>query len=304
MPPWLPLVLGFGGAAILGIGLLVVLLLTGDDSGVAGATQSPSPSASIGPTADASAGAPSEEPTPSPSPSPTPRPALANRSIVQVETDGLELRTEPSGGDVIGTLGSGSRLFVIGTPQDASERWYRVAVVDGPYSGCEPDVCPNDIGYVADGTSQDDATLVASTLDCPSSPMDAATLDGLLPLERLSCYGGNPIVVRGTLNSCFCDGPIDVTYNPGWLAGPVTQFLFDGTSALWLRFERNEYPDDLVAGDIVETAVSMEHEAAPACTVSGPPGDVPSNAEIVLTCRTQLVVEELTVTGHDDAIAP
>ena len=302
MPPWLPLVLGFGGAAILGIGLLVVLLLTREDRSVADASATPTPSASSVASAPASV-APSEEPTPSASPSPTPRPALANRSIAQVGADSVELWTQPAGGDVIGTLGSGSRVFIIGTPNDQAERWYRVAVVDGPYSECF-ETCPNDIGYLADGTSEADAALVAVPLDCPSSPMDAATLNGLLPLERLACYGGTPIVVTGTLNHCNCDGLIGATYNPAWLAGPVTQFLFDGTNDLWLRFAQNDYPEDLVAGDIVETTVSMEHDAAPDCAVSGPPGEVPSTAETVLYCRTQLVVEDLTVTGHDDAIAP
>jgi hypothetical protein len=307
-PPWLPLVLGFGGAAILGIAVLLVLLLTRDDDSVADASATPTPSASVAPSSEPSASvAPSEEPTPSASPSPTPRPALANRSIAEVETDGLELRTQPAGGDVVGTFGAGGRVFIIGTPQDNAERWYRVAVVAGPYSECGTGFCPMDIGYVADGTSDADAALAPAALDCPSSPMDAATLNALLPLERLSCYGGNPIEVSGTLNFCYCDGPIGVTYSPSWLAAPVTDFLFDGTQTLWLRFEDgiDEWPEELEAGDVVEATLAMEHDAAPECFASSQnPGGAPPTAELVLYCRTQLVVESLTVTGHDDSIAP
>jgi hypothetical protein len=303
MPPWMPIVLGFGGALILGIGVLLVLLLTREDPALADASASPSASASVEASAGSSgSAAASQSATPEPSPSPTPRPALANRSIAEVTAD-AELRTQPGGGEVIGSLLTGSRIFVIGTPQDADSRWYRVAVVQGPYTECQNDVCPNDIGYLADGTSEADAVLAAVNLECPQSPMDSATLDMLLPLERLACYGGSPITVTGTLDHCYCDGPIGATYNPQWLAAPVVEFLFNGAQTLWVRFERgaDAWPEDLEAGDIVETTMSMEHDAAPECTTDSPET---STADIVLYCRTQLVVEELTVTGHDDAIGP
>jgi hypothetical protein len=300
----LAVVLGVVGVAAIGLGALLAILLSGDERGVGDATQTASPSTSLTASAE-----PSDDPeaTPSPSPTATPRPALANASIVEVQAEGLELRTEPGGGELIGTLGSGSRAFVIGTPQDVGdERWYRVAVADGPYSGCIEDSCPNDIGYVADGTSDIDANLLAVALDCPSSPMTAAELDALSPLERLSCYGGNPIVVAGTLDHCYCDGPIGTSYEPEWLAAPVTLFLFDGTFSLWLRFEDPPgVPEELVAGDTVEATLAMEHEAAPDCSVSSDDEQAPTRAEIVLFCRTQLVVESLDVTGHDDdAVGP
>jgi hypothetical protein len=298
-PPWLPMALGFGGAAIVGLVVLLAILITRGDPALADAGASATPSASFGASSAPSASAgPSE--VASPSPSPTPRPALANRSIAEVRAD-AELRTQPGAGDVIGTLGSGSRVFVIGTPQDDESRWYRVAVVEGPYSECDGDFCPNDIGYLADGTSDADAILEGVTLDCDPSPMDAATLSALLPLERLACYGGNPIVVTGTLNHCYCDGPIGTTYNPSWLASPVTQFLFDGTTGVWVRFERNEFPDGLEAGDVVEATRAMEHDAAPDCTSSS---TEMTTAEVVLYCRTQLVVEDLEVVGFDDSIGP
>jgi hypothetical protein len=304
--PPLPVVLGVVGLAAIGLGALLAILLTpGDDPVVGDATPTATSSATLEESEEPSSLA---EPTPSPSPTAAPRPALANRSIVEVETDGLELRTQPGGGDLIGSLGSGSRAFVIGSPQDASgERWYRIAVVEGPYSGCGADFCPNDIGFVADGASDADAKLVAVSLDCPSSPMTAAELNTLLSYERLACYGGTQIVVTGTLDHCYCDGPIGFSYHPPWLAAPVTQFLFDGTFTLWLRFvDPPGVPEELVAGDIVEVMLAMEHEAAPDCSVSSENGQAtPSRASAVLDCRTQLVVESLDVTGHDeDAVGP
>jgi hypothetical protein len=298
-------VLGVVGVAAIGLGALLAVLLSGDERGVGDATQTASPSSSVTASAE-----PSDEPeaTPSPSPTSTPRPALANSSIVEIQTEGLELRTQPDAGDVIGTLGAGSRAFVIGSPQEVGdERWYRVAVAAGPYSECDGDFCPDDIGYVADGTSDADANLAAVALDCPSSPMTSAELDALTRFERLSCYGGSPIVVTGTLDHCHCDGPIGSSYEPEWLAAPVTLFLFDGSFSLFLHFEDPPgEPDDLVAGDIVEVTLAMEHEDAPDCTVTSDIDQpVPSRANIVLDCRTRLVVESLDVTGHDDdAVGP
>lgn len=307
-PAWVPIVLGFGGAAIIGLVVLLAILLTRDeDPETAGASASASVSASTAASADPSGSVePSVPATPSATPSPTPRPAQANRGIVEIGTDGAELRTQPGGGEVIGTFGAGGRAFVIGTPQEVGgERWYRVAVVEGPYSGCQPEFCPNDIGYLADGTSEADAVLTSLTLECPPSPMAAADLAVLLPLERLACYGSSPIEVSGTLDHCYCDGPMNVSYSPAWLAQPVSLFLFDDTPALWLRFEEDGPvdPDELQAGDIVETTLAMEHDAAPDCQVSGE-GDVMSRPEIVLYCRTQLVVQELTVTGFDESVGP
>jgi hypothetical protein len=300
-PAWLPMALGFGGATILGLVVLLAILVTRGDPALADASASASatPLASLGASAEASASAAPSNAA-SPSPNPTPRPALANRSIAEVQAD-AELRTQPGAGDVIGTLGSGTRVFVIGAPQDDESRWYRVAVVDGPYSECNDGFCPNDIGYLADGASEADAILEAVTLECAPSPMDSATLGGLLPLERLACYGGNPIVVTGTLDHCYCDGPIGTTYNPSWLASPVTLFLFDGTTDGWVRFERNEYPADIQAGFVVEATVAMEHDASPDCTTSS---DDTSTAEQVLYCRTQMVVESLEVIGFDDSVGP
>jgi hypothetical protein len=307
LPPWA--VPAFIATALLALGLGAVLALllsgSGPDGELAGGSATPTPSASA---TDAASGSPTESadptpiPTATPEPTPTPPPAFANRSIVEVTVGVLNLRSQPgTGSTVIGELGEGARLFTIGQPQEvAGERWYRVAVVAGPYSRCEPQFCPRDIGYVAEGSTAAEPYLLTAELNCPSSPMTAEALDALAPLERLSCYGGNPIVVTGTVDSCYCDGPLVVEYEPWWLAAPVSQFLFHGTPALWLRFEDGEVaPEDLVPGDIVAATVSMEHESAVDCTVSGPGDDHPTKAEIILTCRAELVVDGLSVTGHD-----
>jgi hypothetical protein len=305
--------------AVLGVLLAVVLLRPGTEPLVA---ESSAPSSSA--TADAD---PSNEPSTSPQPPPTPTPgqtaasspsSLANRSVADVAVAGLNLRREPGGGaQVRGTLDEGARVFVIGAPQLVDDvAWYRVAVVDGPYSGCQDGFCPQDIGWVAEGGSAADPWLRPIQLDCPSSPMTAEQLDVLSPLERLSCYGGNDIAVTGTLDVCYCDANVPFTWEPFWLAFPLGPFLFHETGT-FVRWEEGP-PADLEPGDVVRATLAMEHEAAPTCrttpfaeffgpTPSGelpPVIDTPDPAETVLGCRTQLVVKTYEVVGTEDVSMP
>lgn len=304
-PPWVVPVFMVAAVAAVGTGVTLGMLLGGpatNDRGLAGATGSPTPEASATASTPTSS-APDRSPSPTVEPTATPTPAFGNLSILEVSTDGLNLRSQPgTASPVIGQLETGARLFTIGAPSEAEgDRWYRVAVVGGPYSECEAGFCPRDIGYVAEGIGGDEPYLAEASVLCPTSPMSAEALAQLHPLERLSCFGGNSIVVTGTIDYCYCDGPLVGEYEPMWLAVPVSQFLFHGTSGMWLRFEEGDStPDDLSPGDIVQATVAMEHEEAPECSVSGPgDADLPSQAEVILDCRTQLVVEELTVTGND-----
>jgi hypothetical protein len=279
----------------------------------------PSPSATADPSIE-----PSSSPQPDPSsmpvatePLPSPG-ALTDRAVAEVAVAGLNLRREPGGGaEIRGTLDEGARVFVIGDPQVVDDMaWYRVAVVDGPYSGCIDAHCPGDIGWVASGATTADAWLRPVGLDCPSSPMTAEQLATLLPLERLSCYGGNDVVVTGTLDVCYCDANAPLTWEPSWLALPISPFLFHETYT-FIRFEE-EPPADLEPGDVVSATLAMEHEAAATCIIRAAPGffgptpsgesppviEEPDPAQTVLGCRTQLVVKSYEVTGTEDVSIP
>ncbi len=217
-----------------------------------------------------------------------------------------------------GTLDEGARVFVIGAPQQLDDvAWYRVAVVDGPYTGClNDDYCPSEIGWVAEGGTTADPWLLPAALDCPSSPMTAEELDTLHPLERLSCYGGDEIVVTGTLDHCYCDANVPYTWEPFWLAFPLGPFQFHGTNT-FVRWEEQP-PADLEPGDVVRATLAMEHEAAPTCTITAfpeffgpmpsgesPPAiETPDPADTVLGCRTQLVVKGYEVIGFEDVSLP
>jgi len=309
-----------GGSLAIVMGVLLALVLVRPASETAAASAAPFPSASLG------AGT-SDEPSSSPQPRATSPPeqteapslsVLANRAVAEVAVAGLSLRREPGGGaEVRATLDEGARVFVIGAPQLVDGRpWYRVAVVDGPSSRCSEGYCPNDIGWVAEGGTAEDAWLPPVALDCPPSPMTVEQLETLRPLERLSCYGGSDIVVTGTLDNCYCGlyGPL--TYEPGWLAMPISMFVFHHTQTL-IRFEDGT-PPDLLPGDVVRVTLAMEHEAATTCIVRGNPDwfgpmpsgqsppeiQLPDQAETVLGCRTQLVMKSYEVIGFEDVSLP
>jgi hypothetical protein len=305
--------------SVLGVFLALVLLRPAP---APTAAESSAPSASPTAVADPS-GEPSSSPQPDPSSTPvaTEPPssgALANRAVAAVAVAGLNLRREPGGGaEIFGTLDEGARVFVIGAPQLVDDvAWYRVAVVDGPYSGCTEQRCPSTVGWVAEGGTGEDAWLRPVGVDCPSSPMTAEELTTLLPLERLSCYGAEEIVVSGTLDVCYCDANAPLTWEPFWLAMPLAPFLFHDTFT-FIRFEE-EPPADLQIGDVVRATLAMEHEAASTCIVRGNPNffgpmpsgetppviDEPDRAQTVLGCRTQLVMKSFEVIGFEDVSLP
>lgn len=302
------------GIALLAViaGALVSLALQGrgDDGPRGQASAGPTASTSVGSSASSStgSGAPMASDDADPSPSGLEGESLSNLAIAAVTVSDLPLRASPGdAGEVLGQLGSAARVFVIGAPEELEDaRWYRVAYVDGDYSGCDQTGCVSTIGWIPD---RDDGPLIAPVaINCPGSPMTADVLAALLPLERLHCYGDATITVTGPVDYPYTglEGPIG--YDPAWLAAPITEFLFDGTQ-LWLR---SEEPLDLEPGDVVDARLAMEHEAAPTCrtyvieeffTDTGqtpPPIESlvrSTPAELVLRCRTELVVESFEVVG-------
>ena len=301
-----------GGAFVIVLGVILAVLVLMRPSAEPTAVES---SASPSPSATADAGSsveppssPVVEPTPGATDVPTPS-ALANRAVAEVAVAGLNLRREPGGGaEILGTLDEGARVFVIGAPQILDDMaWYRLAVVAGPYSACRDSYCPNDIGWVAEGGTVADPWLRPVELECPSSPMTAEQLETLSSLERLSCYGGNDLVVTGTLDVCYCDANVPYTWDPLWLAMPLGPFIFHGTP-VFIRFEEGP-PSDLAVGDIVRATLAMEHDAAPTCSTrvfgeSPPAVQLPDPGQTVLECRTQLVVKGYEVIGFEDVSIP
>jgi hypothetical protein len=257
----------------------------------------------------AASDAPSIEPTPSPSPTPAQAPVIANRSIVEVGADPLNLREQPSeSASVLAELIPGRRLFVIGDPTDGAElRWYRVGMVSGP--DC-PDDC-NLIGHVATPIAADEEPWIAeATIDCPSSPMTHGQLTALLPLEALHCFGRNDITVTGTVDTPCCSGPNPIRVTPEWLAGPAPAFLRqEGPVTFVVEFRADpgaelEVPE---RGDVVRVIGHFEDPAATSCRAEideeasgGAPVQLPNPARVILDCRATFVWTGYEITGFED----
>lgn len=295
-PRWLLPAVAVGGALAL-VGGIVLALALRDPAPISGSVPSAGGSESVTPSAAASLnGTATPSATPGPTATPLPAPVFANRSIVEVtqEGDRLLLRTGPGGpADEIGTLRTGARLFTIGAPEDADGyRWYRVAIVSGPFETNVVDLSTS-IGWVASPPTGE-AWLAAADVAC-GSPTTVVELAALLPLERLACFGRDELTLTGVLESPPCDAcESPVTYSPAWLAGPDPNVWFAGTD---IRFR--PAPDAI--GPITEVTEPMpvrvtahlEDPDAASCRIVDPgEGLVEAPADVVLNCRTTLVVTE------------
>jgi hypothetical protein len=305
-PWWIPAAIVIGGIAAIGGGALLAIAL-GDGDGTA-ADPSATPAVSVAATASAATSEePSIEPTPSPSPTPAQAPVIANRSIIEVGADPLNLRQQPNeSASVLAELIPGRRLFVIGEPTQAGElRWYRVGMVSGPD-------CPDDcslIGYVATPVAADEEAWIAEvSIDCPSSPMTHEQLTALLPLEALHCFGRNDLTITGTVDTPCCTPPSTITITPEWLAGPAPAFLRqDGPVTFVVEFRADpgvelEVPE---RGDVVRVIGHFEDPAATSCRAevaedAEGPVPLPDPARVVLDCRATFVWTGYEVTGFED----
>jgi hypothetical protein len=303
-----------GGVAALVGGAIVGLAVFGGPGATAGG---PSASLSGTPTgsADASAPAsalPSASGTAAPTASPTPVAAavIANRAVVEVATDTLNVRSAPNEtGAVLGTLEGGRRLFIIGDPQSVGDlRWYRVGVVAGPMCESACDL----LGYVATPLDADEDPWVAEVaIACPDSPMTADDLGALQPLEALHCYGRNDIVVTGVVETPCCGYVGPFAYSPAWLAHPqVPAFLRAGFAHGGFREAPGAGLEVPERGDVVRVTGHFEDPAATTCRVSvdesfwgdasPEPVQLPAAASVVLGCRATFVWTDYQVTDHLD----
>jgi hypothetical protein len=307
-PWWVPAAIVVGGIAAIGGGALLALAL-GNDNGTA-ADPSATPAASVTASAPAVASdGPSIEPTPSPSPTPAQAPIIANRAIIQVGADALNLRQQPNeAASILAEMPPGQRLFVIGEPTDAGDlRWYRVAVSAGPD-------CPEDcnlIGYVATPVLAEEEAYVSEVgVECPTSPMTHAQLTSILPLEALHCFGRNDVVVTGTVDTPCCTPPNPIRITPEWLGGPAPAFLRLDGAGLWLVEFRADPGIQLEVperGDVVRVIGHFEDPAATSCRaavdreVSGDdPVQLPDPARVILDCRATFVWTGYEVTDFED----
>ena len=299
---WIPVAVVAGGFAAVGGGVLLSIALTGGDGTTGRSSPSPAVTASAVASSETLSTSPSESASAEPTPSPTPvaQPIIPNLAIAAITVDALAVWSEPSEATIqYGELGEGARLFIIGdSMEDDGLRWYRIAYVDGPsVSGFELGPCQLNcsptLGYVATPAAGADEWLEEVEIGCPAPPLTTDQLAGLVPLERLHCYGSSDITVSGALDD-FTGGPSSGAFLPSWLAatGPRSA----GGGALQIHFPptyAGELPDPL---STISMVGHFEDDAAPTCEVDFTRiSDGPSTPWVVLGCRSAFVVTEVEV---------
>jgi hypothetical protein len=287
-----------------------------------------SPLASGLPSIPPSSAAPeSAEPSPEPStPSPNPSPAgvsfLAPGTAVEVVAKELNLRKKPSTsakrvsllkrGDVVVISPLDNLNYGWGPIHANGFDWYpviQVSTADGrlPHLPAHP-VMPLDgapvAGWVAAGEGSK-AYIRALAPRCPAV-VDLLDVAGLLPAERLACFGSNPIVLEGTYGCFGCGALVVGTFEPAWIATPVElDFLSIDPSVVFgpiaLRFAPDG-PDRPPVGSIIRVTVHLDDSRAATCSIVDGEG---SGALVVAPvtahafCRERLVVDSYENLGPD-----
>jgi hypothetical protein len=166
-------------------------------------------------------------------------------------------------------LARGTRLFVLeGRVQASGYDWYRVTpiLLDQPPEG-----------WVAKGSRDGVPWIETSSLTCPASPTTISGLVALTPGQRLACFAGQSITVRGKFLRCDCDidGPQTI---PSWFAVSEVRLLADPSrssplrdvsEALWVYLDpAGTYPDPVPTDRVVDVTGMFDHPAAASCATS------------------------------------
>ncbi|NJD26822.1 MAG: hypothetical protein FIA92_00805 [Chloroflexi bacterium] len=295
-----------------------------------GAPPSAAPGTSVaGPSGGASLTPGSEAPGadgPSGTPAVTPPPAaggdLAPGTAVEVLATELNLRKNPTtGADRVSLLKRGDVLVISpldnlnygwGPVRAKGYDWYpvvQVSTADGKLPRLpEHPVMPLDgapvSGWVAGGEGST-PYIRALPARCPAVA-DLASVSGMLPAERLACFGSNPIVLEGTFGCFGCGVFVPGTFSPPWLATPVElDFLSVDPSVtfgpLALRFAPDG-PERPALGSIIRVTVHLDDSRAASCSiVEGEGGDAVTVPAMTATgfCRERLVVDSYEILGTD-----
>jgi hypothetical protein len=312
------------------IASVLVVLVAACSGPIASLAPATLPGATPGPTTEASAGpSSSEAPSASPPPaSPSAGPSIGTLQVllpgsaVEVAVRDLNIRRKPStSAKLLGTLRRGEVLIVSpvdnialgwGPVKANGYTWYPVMKIQVEGSDGRPPELPRYpivigtepfSGWVAsdDGT---EPYLTAVAPRCPTS-VDLANVSGMLPAERLACFGG-PFVLEGTFGCGGCGALMFGTYKPAWLATPVElDFLSvdptEQVGPLALRFPPDGPP--LPAnGAIIRVTVHVDDPRSTRCTITDReapdgPGVAVDDETAHFYCRERLVVESYEVLG-------
>ncbi len=214
-------------------------------------------------------------------------------SRAKVLSDGLRARLWPGlKADVIVTLPSGTELIVWAGPVSTDGReWYNVG-----FHGIETDATPGGAGT---GWVAGDFIEIGEA-DCPGT-LDAGVLARMTDWALDACVDEVP-PLEGQIDTCF-EGPLTpFTYAPGWIYFSCTYL-----DELAIHFMPDYAGPEVERGDLVRVTGHLGFDTGQygECTVDvlEPAMENQLAAEAQSwadSCQHRFVVEELTVTGHED----
>lgn len=269
---------------------VVLLALVLGACGSTPATLDSSPRATLSPsgaTEDPTA-SPSVTPTEAPSATPGPAPAFAHDSLVEVIVTDLIVRTAPGVDPTTSSilpdgLTSANRAFIADGPVSASGYdWYLAAPLDRPDGSRGP------FGWIAAASREGERWISEVAAPCPAT-VDLAAVLGLQPLERLACFGDEPLTLNAASIGCGAGGG-PWTWDPGWLVmvgGCGLSPDASGEDVLLYRVRPGD--SEPSAGPVLG---HFDDAAAAGCSVTSadPAIPAPSREEAVVICRTQFVI--------------
>ncbi|MGI8828737.1 MAG: hypothetical protein ACR2I5_03060 [Candidatus Limnocylindria bacterium] len=250
---------------------------------------------------DAPTGRPSQSPPPSASPAPSPtatdEPGITTGEHARVTVEQLEARHERSDeAPVVAALAEGDRVYVVEGPIAAEEAvWYRVQHPAHRYT-------PSFVWVSFENQQEAHSALEPFEPRCPGAPIDMELFDDLTAMERLLCFGVEPITI----------GPIHVLGGEGGEEEPVGEPGWLVNAAPWELYTAFNWPNATTQGSLsgrVEPGTSpqlaseawfeivgtLDHPDARGCSrqLSEPEyGESDDLAE--LWCRQQFVIIEAT----------
>jgi len=296
----------------------MIVVLAGCAAPNTGSGSTASPSDVQQPSSNASSSASPSEPPPSTSPAAA---TIRVDGLAKSTIDGLTVRaTAGTAGTRLGTINTGQLGFVVAGPVNADGfAWYQLSAVglpDTSPAGCEPPVvttpfrCPDWLGWVAAGQPGGQPWLEATTLPCPASPMNleaiTASVGTRTALERLACYGSNPIRVRAWWPEIPAGAGLGGTCglitkpNPAWLVCGalfynglvISQSAGFGGAGLPISIDPASGVTMPPRGQWVEVVAHLDDPAARDCTPLG--GGEQDPVKEVLHCRSTLVAESVS----------
>ena len=311
----LAMIIGVVVLAVLTVILLALVLTRDDGTASASETPSPSPSASASTSSSASTGtSPSASAAATASAELPAQPDLAADSVVATTVADLTVREAPGlGSERLGSLENGALSFVAGGPTDADGfRWYLVSGLGlPPDTGCagEPETdpynCPVWFGWVAAASESGEPWLAEQDIACPEEPYTAENLAlGRTALERLSCFGSEPITFRGWWPEIPEDaglgGACAFEEPSGWLLCQninYNQILADDTEGFFgvgVKVSIDPSTDASMPdrGTWVEIRAHLDDAAAQSCGEDAGAESELENQQLVLGCRAEMVLEE------------